>query len=314
MTGFLLRRAGQSLIVLVIVSILTFLLIHLLPGSPAKAMLGLKATPAAIRAFNQENGFNRPVWYQYYVYVDHLVHGNLGFSYAENETVAQLVAARLPKSMLLVGLSVIVSVLVAVPLGLFEGERRGRAEDHALTGASYLLYSFPEFAIGLLLISFLAIDTHLLPPEAPSADSVSQILVDWRGLVLPVLSLSLVTIAIYSRFVRSSAIESLSQDYVRTARGKGASEWQVLRGHVARNSLIPMATLLGLSLPRILGGALVIETIFNYPGIGLLFFDAAGKYDYPVLMGLTLIGGVGVVIGNLLADIAYAVLDPRIRY
>jgi peptide/nickel transport system permease protein len=313
-TGYIIRRVGQSIIVLIIVSMITFLLLHLLPGSPAKAELGLKATPASIAAFNKLNGFNKPVWYQYYVYVDHLVHGNLGFSYVENASVVQLFAARFPKSMLLVGLALLVAVALAIPLGVYQAYKRNSIGDYALTGVSFTLYSFPTFWLGIILIDAFAIRLGVLPPTAPSGSSIGAILSDWQGLILPVLTLALVSVASFSRFMRSAMVDSMAQDFIRTARAKGLSERAVLLVHALRNSLIPMATLIGLSLPGILGGALVTETVFNYPGVGLLFFQAAGKSDFPVLLGLTLVGAVGVVVGNFVADLLYAVLDPRIRY
>lgn len=314
MIGYMVRRLAQAAVVLVIVSIIVFVLIHLLPGSPAKAELGPKASPATVAAFNKLNGFNKPVWYQYWVYVDHLLHGNLGYSYAQNATVTQLFLARFPKSMLLVGLAVVVSIALAIPLGVFQAVKRNTVGDYTLTGTSFVLYSFPTFLLGLLLIAGFAVSFHLLPPTAPNGNSIGSILAHWKGMILPVFTLALVNIASYSRFMRSSMIDSMAQDYIRTARAKGLRERSVLAAHALRNSLIPMATLIGLSLPALLGGALVTEEVFNYPGVGLLFFEAASKQDYPVLLGLTLVAAVGVVLGNLLADIAYAVLDPRIRY
>jgi peptide/nickel transport system permease protein len=313
MTRYLALRAAQSVVVLVLVSVVIFVLIHLLPGSPARAELGPKATPAAIVAFNRLNGYNRSLFVQYWLYVSRLLRGNLGFSYVQNASVSSLVASRLPKSALLVGLALLASLILSIPLGLFQALRRNTAADYALTGSTFVLYAFPTFWLAFLLIAAFAIQPHIFPPAAPSGNSVLAILADWRGLVLPVATLTLGGLAGYSRYMRSSAIESMVQDYVRTARAKGASERRVLFGHVLRNSLLPMATLLGLSLPALLGGALITEQVFNYPGVGLLFFQAAGDQDYPVLLALTLLGAVGVIVGNFVADILYAALDPRIR-
>lgn len=313
MTRYLARRALHSVIVLVLVSVIVFILIHLLPGSPARAELGPKATPAAIAEFNKLNGFTRPLPVQYWIYVWHVVHGNLGFSYSQNATVATLIVNRLPKSALLIGLSLVVTVILAVALGLYQALHRNSAMDYALTGTTFVLYAFPTFWLAFLLIALFAIQLHVLPPAAPDSNSIVTILEDWRGLVLPVATLSLGSLAGYSRYMRSSAVESFVQDYVRTARAKGASELRVACRHVLRNSLLPMATLVGLSLPALLGGALIIEVVFNYPGLGLLFFQAAGAQDYSVLMALTLMGGAGVVVGNFAADLLYAALDPRIR-
>jgi peptide/nickel transport system permease protein len=313
-TGYVARRFLQSLLVLLLVTLVMFALFHLLPGNPARAELGVKAQPAAVKAFDKLQGLDKPIWYQYYLYLDHLVHGNLGFSYIQNSTVALLFAQRFPKSILLVGLATIVAVLIAVPLGVMQAVRRNKFEDYVFTGTSFVLYSFPTFWLGIILVEIFAIQLHFLPPFAPSGNSVTAILAHWRGLVLPVMTLALISIAAYSRYMRSAMIDSLAQDYIRTARAKGVSKKAILLRHALRNSLIPMATLLGLSVPGVLSGAIITESVFNYPGVGLLFWQSAQSDDFSVLLGLTLVAAIGVIVGNLLADILYAVLDPRIRY
>ena len=314
MIGYLIRRFGQSVIVLLIVTVFMFVLFHMLPGNPARAELGVRAQPAAVAAFDRLNGFDKPIWYQFWVYIDKLAHGNLGFSYIQNASVAQLFAQRFPKSILLVGLAYALAIIVAIPLGILQAVRRNKVDDYALTGASFILYSFPTFWLGIILIEVFAISLHWLPPTAPEGTSVGQILSDPKGLVLPVVNLALVSIAAYSRYMRSAMIDSLAQDYIRTARAKGVSRKAILFRHALRNSLIPMATLIGLSVPAVLGGAVITEQVFNYPGVGLLFIQSAGSEDFSVLLGLTLVAAIGVIIGNLIADIGYAILDPRIRY
>ena len=314
MTGYIVRRIAQSIVVLLLVTLLMFGLFHMLPGNPARAELGVKAYPAAIAAFDKLQGLDKPIWYQFYIYLDHLVHGNLGFSYIQNSSVAQLFAQRFPKSVLLLSLATILAIVVAIPLGVMQAVRRNKAEDYFFTGTSFVLYSFPTFWLGIILIEIFAIQLHFLPPFAPSGNSVGQILAHWNGLVLPVLTLALISIASYSRYMRSSMIDSLAQDYIRTARAKGVSKKAILLRHALRNSLIPMATLIGLSVPGLLSGAVITESVFNYPGVGLLFWQSAQSDDFSVLLGLTLVAAVGVVVGNLLADILYGVLDPRIRY
>jgi peptide/nickel transport system permease protein len=314
LTGYVFRRVLQSLVVLLLVTVIMFVMFHILPGNPAKAELGPKAQPQSIAAFDKLLGLNKPLWYQFWVYIDRLAHGNLGFSYIQNASVALLFTQRFPKSILLVGLAVVVAIVVAIPLGIIQGYRRNTVDDYALTGASFVLYSFPTFWLGLILVEIFAITLHVLPPFAPQGNNVGQILSDWRGLVLPVTTLALVSIASYSRYMRSSMIDSLAQDYIRTAKAKGVSQRAILLRHALRNSLIPMATLIGLSIPALLSGAIITEQVFNYPGVGLLFIQSASSEDFPVLLGLTLVAAVGVIVGNLVADIGYAVLDPRIRY
>lgn len=314
MIGYIFRRSLQSVIVLLLVAMIMFVLFHLLPGNPARAELGFKVTPAAIQAFDKLQGLNRPVWYQFWIYLDHLAHGNLGFSYIQNASVALLFAQRFPKSILLLTLATVLAIVVAIPLGILQAVRRNKVDDYILTGASFVFYSFPTFWLGIVLIEVFAITLHLLPFSAPQGTSLGQILSDWRALILPVVTLAMISIASYSRYMRSAMIESLAQDYIRTARAKGVSQRAVLLRHALRNSLIPMATLIGLSIPGLLGGAVITESVFNYPGVGLLFVQSATSEDFSVMLGLTLVAAVGVIVGNLVADILYGVLDPRIRY
>jgi peptide/nickel transport system permease protein len=314
LTGYIFKRFGQAVVVLLLVTIIMFVLFHMLPGNPARAELGVKAQPATVAAFDKLQGLNRPVWYQFYIYLDHLFHGNLGFSYVQNASVALLFNQRFPKTILLLSLATIVAIAIAIPLGILQAVRRNKVDDYVLTGTSFVLYSFPTFWLGIILIEIFSIRLHVLPPTAPEGTSVGQILSDWQGLILPVMTLALVSIAAYSRYMRSSMIDSLAQDYIRTAKAKGLSQKAILFHHALRNSLIPMATLIGLSIPAVLSGAVITEEVFNYPGVGLLFVQSADSQDYSVLLGLTLIAAIGVIIGNLVADLGYAVLDPRIRY
>jgi peptide/nickel transport system permease protein len=296
------------------VTLITFIMLHLLPGSLARDILGPRASPQAIAQFNHDNGLDRSVWYQYWLFLDKLLHGNLGYSFQFNRTVDSLLATELPRDIVLGGAALILSVLIAIPVGIAQAVRRNRMVDHVGTGVSFLLYSMPQYAIALLLIQFLSISFHVFPAEAPQATSAWGVLSHPAGLVLPVASLTLVTYAQFSRYMRSSAIDTLAQDYMRTARAKGLPERLVLSRHLLRNSLIAVVTLVGLSIPYIITGTLIIEQVFNYPGAGLEYFNAALRNDYEVMLGITVLVGVITVVGNLLADISYAILDPRIRY
>jgi peptide/nickel transport system permease protein len=203
---------------------------------------------------------------------------------------------------------------VAIPLGLLQAVRRNKPVDYALTALAFVGYSMPVFWLGTLLILAFAVNNHLFSPEGPQGSTVGDLLNQPRALVLPVATLAIVTIALWSRYMRSSAVDNLVQDYIRTARAKGASEGRVLFGHLLRNALLPIITLIGLSLPVVLSGEVVTESVFNYPGMGLLFWTAATTHDYPLLMGVTIVVGAATVIGSLLADLLYAVVDPRVRY
>jgi peptide/nickel transport system permease protein len=314
MTRYLAQRAGQAAVVVIGLMILTFIMIHLEPGSAARSTLGVRATPGRIAIFNSTYGLNQPLYRQFLTYIDQVLHGNLGTSYSLQIPVSTLIAQRLPRDLLLLGLSTVLALLIAVPLGIYQAVRRGGVSDHVLTGASFTLYSTPDFLFAILLIALFSVQLHLLPPEAPQASSVGGMLADPRALVLPVATLALVTVASYSRYMRSSAIDVLAQEYIRVARAKGLPRRLILLRHVLRNSLLPVVTLVGLSFSWIVAGAVIAEEVFNYPGMGLLFYQAATTHDFPVLLGSTLVVGVATVIGNLAADVAYGILDPRIRY
>jgi peptide/nickel transport system permease protein len=313
-TSYFLRRAAQALVVVIGVMILTFILIHMVPGSAARAVLGVKATSARIAIFNAAYGLNRPLYVQFGDYVDQVLHGNLGDSYMTQQPVLTEIIQRLPGDVLLLGVSTVLALLIAIPMGIYQAVRRNRLSDHLLDGVSFTLYSMPDFFFAIILIAIFSVQLRILPPEAPSAQSLTGMLADPRALVLPILTLTLVSVAGFSRYMRAAAIDVLAQDYLRTARATGASERLVLFRHVLRNSILPIVTLVGLSFPGVVSGAVIAEEVFNFQGMGLLFFQAATQHDFPVLLGCTLIIGVATVVGNLAADFAYGILDPRTRY
>jgi len=310
--GFILRRFGQAIVVVIGVTIATFILLHLLPGSPIRAILGPRATPLAIHQLTVELGLNKPIPVQYAVWVNNLLHLNLGYSYKLDQPVTALLSERIPKTMFLVGVSLVLAIVIAIPLGVVMAVRRTKPDDYVLTGLSFIFYSMPTFWLGLLLIGLFSAILNWFPPEAPQ-DQFS-VFSQLNGMVLPIATLTLVTVALFSRYMRSSVLEQTVQDYVRTARAKGLSSSAVLFHHVLRNALIPVITLIGLSLGGILSGAVVVESVFNYPGMGLLFFQSAVTDDFPVLLGVTVVVALATVLGNLIADLLYAVIDPRIRY
>jgi len=310
--GFILRRFGQAIVVVIGVTIATFILLHLLPGSPIRAILGPRATPLAIHQLTVELGLNKPIPVQYAVWVNNLLHLNLGYSYKLDQPVTALLSERIPKTMFLVGVSLILAIVIALPLGVVMAVRRTKPDDYLLTGLSFIFYSMPTFWLGLLLIGLFSAILNWFPPEAPQ-DQFS-VFSQLNGMVLPIATLTLVTVALFSRYMRSAVLEQTVQDYVRTARAKGLSSSAVLFHHVLRNALIPVITLIGLSLGGILSGAVVVESVFNYPGMGLLFFQSAVTDDFPVLLGVTVVVALATVLGNLIADLLYAVIDPRIRY
>jgi len=312
-SAYLLRRIGTSIIVLIGISIFMYLLLHVVFPSPARVALGLRANNAQIAAFNKANGYDRPVFEQYLSYINGLLHGNLGYSYAENQTVAALFAERLARSIYLSGISLLLAILIALPLGIFQAVRRNSLGDNVATSVAFILYSMPSFFLGLILIQVFALSFPILGFEASQSTSIWTVIGDWHDMLLPILTLVLITVANFSRYMRSSSIDVLAQDYIKVARAKGLPERLVLTRHMARNASLPMITLIGLFLPALLAGNLIVETLFNYQGLGLLFFNSLQKEDYPVLLAYTLLGAVFVVLGNLVADFALTVADPRIR-
>jgi peptide/nickel transport system permease protein len=277
-------------------------------------VLGPKAQPIAIAQFNKVNGLDLPLWDQFAHYVWNLSRFDLGRSYTLNQSVTSLIAEALPKTLILVGLSTLLALVIAIPMGIYQVVRRNKWDDYVLTGVAFILYAVPAFLLGTLLILWFAVYIPIFSTEAPQSDSIWGILSDPKALVLPVVTLAAISIASFSRYMRSSMMETMTEDFVRTARAKGAGPQRVLYVHALRNAIIPIITLLGLSLGTIVSGAVITESVFNYPGMGLLAINSAFKEDLPTLLGVTFVVTIATIVGNLIADILYAVVDPRIRY
>jgi len=310
--GYSVRRLVQAVVVTLLITLLTFTFFHMLPGGEIGAILGKRATRPQIQAFIREYHLNDSIVSQYFRYLDQLLHGNLGFSYKQNQPVSTILARDIPKSVVLVGSSTIIALIVGIGGGLFQALRRNSVMDHSLTGGAFFFYAMPDFFLALILIDIFAIRLHMFPTEGPQG-SWTQAFSDPSAMVLPVATFSLTSIAIFSRYMRSSALDVLGQDYIRVVRAKGASAGRLVWSHTMRNACIPIVTLLGLSLPGLFTGAIIIEEVFNYPGIGLETYSAAVAHDYALELGITLVVGVTTVLGNLVADLAYAYLDPRVR-
>ena len=299
--------------ILIGISIFIFILLHAVFPSPAIVVLGPRAQPAAIKAWNADNGFDAPVIVQYLRYVGEVVRGNLGYSYKLNQGVAALFGERWARSLYLSGISLTLAVLISIPLGIYQAARRNSVGDNVATSVAFVFYAMPDFLLYLIAIQVFALSLGILGFEASQSNSMLGIITDWRDMTLPIVCITLLILAGYSRYMRSSAMDTLAQDYIKAARAKGLSERLVLWRHVTRNALLPMITLIGISIPALLSGNLIAETAFNYDGLGLLFYNSLGNEDYPVLLAYTLIGAVLTVLGNLIADIALTVADPRIR-
>lgn len=316
MFRFILQRFVQAIPSLIGITIIGFFLVHIVPGGPAQAMLGPKATPLRIAQIDREFGLNHPLPVQYISWLGQLLHGNLGTSYYYNRSVWSLIWINMPRTLSIVGISVVIAHILSIILGSIQAYFHDTKFDYGMTALTYFFYSMPSFWLGIMIILFFAINLGWFPsgglsnPLNPNPGFLS-----WAAhTTLPVLTLILVTVAGWGRYMRTSMSEHLVQDYVRTARSKGLTESVVVFKHALRNSVLPLITLLGLSLPTLFSGALLVEVIFNYPGMGLLFWDAANQRDYPIILGIVVITGFLTILGNLLADLLYGLIDPRIQY
>ncbi len=312
MTGYLIRRVLQALLVMLIVSVIVFVLLHSLPGGLVRAQLGPRASAFQVLQLERTEGLLKPLPVQFGIWLANLLQGNLGFSYKMNQPVASLLVEYLPRTLLLVGISTLLAIALAVPMGMWQGFRRNKFDDHIMSSAMLILYAMPSFLLGVIAIILLSLDLPLFPSTATTFGAGFG--TDVSVLVLPILTLMLGNITYYSRYMRAAVIDNLLEDYVRTAYAVGNPPRRVLLAHVLRNSLTSTMTMIGLTLPYVFSGALIVEELFNFPGVGLLFWNASQTRDYPVLLGVVLVVTGAVVAGSLLADLGYAALDPRVRY
>ena len=314
MVGYLVRRLVIAVIVTIGIAAITFLLLHAVFPSPALKVLGTKARPAEIAAWDKAHGYDRPVFAQMVSYMWKLAHGDFGYSYVLSQSVSALFKENAGRSAYLSGAALVLSLIIAIPLGILQAVKRNSPMDYAFTAWNFTLYSMPSFFLGLILIQIFGLELKVLPVGVSS-----HITTTWgaithpKQLLLPILTLAAINVASFSRYMRSSALDVLAEDYIRLARAKGLSQRVVLTRHLLRNACLPMITLIGLSIPSLLAGNLLIEYLFNYPGLGLLFYNGLQNDDYNLLLAYTILGGFLTVVGNLLADVAMTVADPRIR-
>jgi peptide/nickel transport system permease protein len=314
MPHYILNRLGQSAIVLVLVSLIGFMVLNLAPGGPmSQFSLNPGMSQAELDRIAEQLGLNRPLLVQYVDWFSHLFVGDWGHSFRDGRPVLSVIGGHLPATLLLMGTSTVLSIVIGTWVGVLGAVRRYSVFDTLATVGAMVALSIPTFWFGLVAIFFFSLHLGWLP--AGNMYTIGdQSLGDYAiHLVLPVLVLALVNVAIWSRYMRSATLDVIDQDFVRTARAKGVPYRRVLTHHVIRNALLPMITLAGLQIPTILGGALVTETVFTWPGMGRLFLDSLGYSDYPVIMGILMFSAVLVLLGNLLADLLIGVADPRVR-
>jgi peptide/nickel transport system permease protein len=311
---YLLGRIGQNLVLLVLVSIIGFAVLHLAPGGPlAQFALVPGMSQADIARIAAQMGLDRPLPVQYWDWFSHLLRGDWGRSYRDTQPVLSVIGSHLFATLELMITAVLIAILLGVWIGILGAIRRYSAFDYLATIGAMVALSIPTFWFGLVVIYVFSVKLAWIPSGNMYTIGNGSLLDFLHHLVAPSLVLALVEVAIWSRYMRASMLDVINQDFIRTARAKGLPERVVLLHHGLRNALIPMITLAGMQLPTLLGGALVTETIFTWPGMGRLFLDSLGYRDYPVVMGILMFSALLVLVGNLLADLLCAVADPRIR-
>jgi peptide/nickel transport system permease protein len=313
MLGYLLRRVLAAVPVMGVVALFVFLLLRLTPGDPAAILAGDNATPEQLERIRVSLGLNQPLYTQFFTWVGSLLHGDLGTSLSSNQPVLKLIGQRIEPSIAVAIATIVLSVLVAVPLGVIAAWKRGTWIDRFVMGLSVVGFSVPVFVIGYVLIQIFAIDLRWLPVQGYRSlgNGFGPF---FERLILPTFSLSFIYVALIARMTRASMLDVLSEDYVRTARAKGIGEAGVLLRHGLRNAAVPVITVIGTGFALLISGVVVTESVFNLPGIGRLTVDAVLSRDYPVIQGLILLTSAVYLGVNLLIDVAYTLLDPRIRY
>jgi peptide/nickel transport system permease protein len=311
MGGFLLRKVGAALIVLLLASMLVFVGVRAIPGDPALALGGENRDPAVLSAIRHKYGLDQPVPVQYLHWVSLAVRGDLGTDQREL-SVSRTIVQRLPITLELAGLAILIGSLIGIVAGVLAAVRRGKATDYAATTVALAGLSVPHFWLGILMIIYFAVQLHLLPAVGYFAFSTSPVQ-NLEHMLMPAIALGTGLSAVLMRQMRSSMLTALGADYVRTARAKGLSEWSVVGKHALRNSLITVTTVIGLQLGALISGAVITEQIFVIPGFGRLTIDAVNQRDYTLLQGVVLVAAAGYVVVNLLVDVVYSFLNPRIR-
>jgi peptide/nickel transport system permease protein len=308
--SFVLHRLLLLVPVAVGVTIIVFFMIHLIPGDPARTILGLHATPKAIAELHKEWGLNRPLVSQYWLFLDRLVHGNLGQSLFYQVPAKTLIFGRLPVTLWLIIYSALLAVLISVPLAMIAASRRDGIRDHVVRAVPLIGLGMPQFLIGIVLIYLFALRLHIFPVGGYGSGLGGHL----RSMFLPSLTVAIGLAPVIIRSLRVSMLEVLGSDYVTTARSKGVHGARLFVRHVLRNAVIPAVTVLGINIGFLIGGTLIVENVFAVPGIGQLMVQSIFDRDFPVVQGVTLVFGVIVVLVNLLTDVAYASLDPRVRF
>ncbi len=297
-------RLGQAALLLVGVSFITFILLYILPADPARQLAGRSATPETVETIRQQLGLDRPFHEQYLRYLGNLVQGDLGRSYTQKTEVAEVVAARLPPTLLLMAAAIVVELMIGLTIGVLAALRPGSRFDQGAMIVSFIGVSTPQFVGGILMLYVFSVQLDWFPVGGYGT---------FRHLVLPAVTLGVLGAGWYSRMMRSSMLDVLARDFIRTARAKGIPEARVVVVHALRNAVLPVIAMIGIDVGLFMSGAVIVESVFGWPGIGQLAWQAIQQVDIPIIMGVTLVAAVAIVLGNLIADLAAPFVDPRIR-
>lgn len=302
--SYLVRRLGAAVLILFGVSVITFLLLYLLPADPARQIAGRSASAATVASIREQLGLDQPLLVQYGRYLDNLLHGDLGRSYLQRAEVSELIASRLPASLVLMAAGIAAELALGLTMGIVAAVRRGRPADQALMVTSFVFVSAPQFVVGILLLYVFAVRLAWFPIGGYGTAA---------HVVLPALTLGLIGAGWYGRIMRSSLVDVLRQDFVRTARAKGLTRGRVLFRHALPNAILPVIAMIGIDIGLFMSGIVVVESVFGWPGVGQLTWQAIQRVDIPIIMGVTLVSAAFIVAGNLLADLVAPLIDPRIK-
>lgn len=304
MAAYLIRRVFQSILILVGITFVTFVLLYVLPADPVRQIAGRSATAQTVQNIREQLGLDQSFIVQYWRYLSGLVQGDMGRSYLQKTQVSELITARLPASLLLMAAGIFCELVIGLTMGVVAALMRGRSADQALMVTSFVAVSAPQFVVSLLLLYVFAVQLGWFPIGGYGT---------FAHLVLPAITLGIMGSGWYSRMMRSSMIDVLQQDFIRTARAKGLTRSRVILRHALPNAILPVIAMIGIDIGIFMGGLVVVESVFGWPGIGQLAWQAIQRVDIPIIMGVTLVSASAIVLGNLLADILTPLIDPRIK-
>ena len=304
MINFLLKRVAYAFLILIGITFITFILTYIIPADPVRMLAGRSATPETVESIRQQLGLDRPLIIQYLNYLYNLLQGDLGRSYVQKTQVTELIMSRLPATLLLMAGAIFFELLIGLTVGIISSVKRGKNLDKILTTIFFVGISAPQFVVGLILLYLFAYKLDFLPLGGYGTIS---------HLILPALTLGITGGGWYGRMTRSSMIDVLRQDYIRTAKAKGASNSRIVLIHALRNAILPIIAMIGLDIGIFMSGAVVVESVFGWPGIGQLAWQAIQRLDIPIIVGVTIVAATFIILGNLIADIASAISDPKIR-